>query len=135
MITYRLGNNVDLDAFIDVYRNCSLGVRRPIDDRSRMQTMLVHANLMVTAWDNERMIGVARSLSDFTFCTYLSDLAVRDSHQRLGIGRTLMQKTQEAAPSARLILLSAPAAVEYYPRVGFTRHESAWSLAPGEQLR
>lgn len=135
MITYRRGNELNLDVVIDVYRACSLGGRRPIDDRARMQVMLANANLVFTAWEGDRMVGIARSISDFAFATYLSDLAVRDSHQRHGIGRALMQQTIDAAPQARLILLSAPQAVDYYPKVGFTRHESAWSLAPGESLR
>jgi len=135
VITYRTGNNLDLDEFIDVYRDCSLGARRPIDDRERMGRMLAAGNVVVTAWDGDRMVGVARSLTDFAFCTYLSDLAVRESHQRLGIGKELIRRTQdEAGPQARLILLAAPAAVDYYPHIGFEQHHSCWTLPPGVRL-
>ncbi len=135
MIDYRIGNDVQLDEAIDLYRASTLGERRPLDDRERMAAMLRNANLVVTAWDGVLLVGIARSFSDFSYATYLSDLAVRQSHQRTGIGKELMRQTQQAAPQAILILLSAPAAVDYYPHVGFTQHPSAWFLKPGEAVR
>jgi predicted N-acetyltransferase YhbS len=129
-LDYRRGNALDLDAVLDLYVASTLGQRRPVDDRSRMAQMLSNANLVITAWDGELLVGISRSLSDYAYATYLSDLAVRLSHQRLGIGRELIRLTREAAPQATLILLSAPAAVDYYPHVGFERHLSAWILKP-----
>jgi predicted N-acetyltransferase YhbS len=134
MIDYRLGNRIDLDAAIELYRACSLGERRPVDDHDRMAAMLRNANLVVTAWDGGLLVGIARSLTDFSFATYLSDLAVRDSHQRSGIGKELMRRTQAAAPQTVVVLLAAPNAVSYYPRAGFTQHPSAWLLKPGERV-
>jgi predicted N-acetyltransferase YhbS len=135
MITYKTGNNLDLDQVIELYRSCSLGARRPVDDRSRMETMLANANLVITAWDGEQLVGISRSITDFAYATYLSDLAVRESHQRLGIGKELIRRTQEQGGSANVILLSAPAAVDYYPRIGMQNHPSAWILKKGEALR
>lgn len=132
---YRTGNDLDLDQVIDLYRDSTLGERRPVDDRERMGAMLRNANLVITAWEDDRLIGIARSVTDSVYCTYLSDLAVRLSHQRQGIGRELIRCTREAAPRAMLILLAAPKAVDYYPRLGFTRHESAWWLRPDEPLK
>lgn len=134
MITYRTGNDLDLDAVIELYHASTLGERRPVDDRERMGAMLRAANLVVTAWDGPLLVGLARSLSDFAYCTYLSDLAVRASHQRHGIGRELIRRTQEAGGQATIILLAAPKAVDYYPRIGFTHHPQAWLLKPGEPL-
>jgi predicted N-acetyltransferase YhbS len=131
VITYRTGNDLDLDAVIELYVDSALGERRPVSDRSRMQRMLEHANLVVTAWDDARMVGISRSLTDFVYATYLSDLAVRKSHQRTGIGRELVRLTQEAAPRAMLILLAAPAAEKYYPHIGFEHHPQAWILRGG----
>ena len=136
MIEYQTGkgDDLDLDEVIEVYVESTLGERRPVDDRQRMAGMLREANLVVTAWDDARLVGLSRSISDFHYATYLSDLAVRLSHQKRGIGVELIRRTQHAAPQASVILLSAPAAVGYYPRIGFTRHESAWILRPGETL-
>jgi predicted N-acetyltransferase YhbS len=135
VINYRVGNDLDLDAAIDLYRASTLGERRPLDDRERMAAMLQNANLVVTAWDRELLVGISRALTDFAYATYLSDLAVRLSHQRTGIGKELIRRTQAAAgPQATLILLSAPAAASYYPHVGFTQHPSAWFLKPGEPV-
>jgi GNAT superfamily N-acetyltransferase len=129
MIEYRSGNIITLDQMIDLYNASTLGERRPADDRRRMSKMLENANLIVTAWDGEELVGIARSLTDFAYCTYLSDLAVRLSHQRQGIGKELIRHTREfAGPDAKLILLSAPKAVDYYPHIGFTQHPSAWVL-------
>lgn len=131
-ITYRTGNDLDLEAVVELYRASTLGERRPVEQRPRMEAMLRNANLVVTAWDRDQMVGIARSVSDFAYCTYLSDLAVRESHQRRGIGRELIRRTQEAGGQATVILLSAPRAVGYYPHVGFTQHPSAWVLKPDE---
>jgi predicted N-acetyltransferase YhbS len=134
VITYRTGNDLDLDGVIEVYRACSLGARRPVDDRERMRLMLANANLTVTAWDGDLMVGISRSMTDFVYATYLSDLAVRESHQKLGIGKELIRRTQaECGPNTTIILLSAPAAVNYYPHVGFAQHPSAWILPGGTE--
>ena len=134
MIEYRSGNQINLDEVIDLYRASTLGERRPIDDKERMHAMMQNANLVITAWDGEQLVGIARSFTDSVYATYLADLAVRLSHQNQGIGKELMRRTQQAAPKAQLILLAAPKAVNYYPRVGFTQHPSAWILKPGETI-
>lgn len=134
-IRYQVGGEIGLDDAIDLYRASTLGERRPIDDRERMGAMMKTANLTVTAWEGPLLVGISRALTDFVYCTYLSDLAVRLSHQRLGIGKELIRRTQAEAPQANLILLAAPNAVEYYPHIGFTRHDSCWMLRPGETVR
>jgi GNAT superfamily N-acetyltransferase len=135
MISYKTGNDLDLDAVIDLYRASTLGQRRPVDDRDRMGKMLRNANLVITAWEQDLLVGISRSLSDFSFATYLSDLAVRESHQRQGIGKELIRRTQEASAPATIILLAAPAAELYYPHIGFTHHPQAWRLLAGDKIR
>ena len=135
MIHYRAGNALELDAVIELYRSSTLGDRRPVDDRHRMSEMLRNANLVVTAWDGDLLVGISRALSDFSFVTYLSDLAVRGSHQRQGIGKELIRRTQAlAGKDAKLVLLAAPAAERYYPHVGFTHHPQAWMLGPDARV-
>jgi predicted N-acetyltransferase YhbS len=133
MITYRTGNDIDVDQMIDLYVDSTLGQRRPVEDRERMERMLGEANLVITAWDDTVLVGISRSITDWVYCTYLSDLAVRVDHQGHGIGRELVRRTREATPQASVILLAAPRAVDYYPKIGMTRHESAWVLWPGEE--
>ncbi len=129
MITYEEGNDLNLDTVIELYEASTLGQRRPVDDRGRMGEMLKHANLVITAWDGDLLVGISRALSDFSYVTYLSDLAVRESHQRRGIGKELIRRTQAAGgEDAALVLLSAPAAERYYPHIGFTHHPQAWVL-------
>ena len=128
-IQFRYGNDMDLDQVIDLYRKSTLGERRPIDDRQIVSDMIRHANLTVTAWDGDLLVGISRTLTDFSYVGYLADLAVRQSHQKMGIGTRLIQKTREAmGPRSMLVLLAAPKAVDYYPRIGFTKHNSAWIL-------
>lgn len=128
-IRYQYGNDLDLDQVIELYNASTLGERRPVDDRQVMSDMLRHANLVVTAWDGNLLVGIARTLTDFSYVGYLSDLAVKASHQRQGIGIQLVQKTREKmGPKSMLVLLAAPKAVEYYPKIGFTRHNSAWTI-------
>ena len=134
-ITYRSGNDLDLDQVIALYHACTLGARRPLDDRTIAEQMLAHANLVITAWDGELLVGIARSLTDFGYVCYLADLAVRESHQRLGLGLELIRRTRAGlGPRANIVLIAAPQAVDYYPKIGFTRHESAWLMKAGEPL-
>ena len=129
MIEYRTGNDLDLDQVIDLYVASTLGERRPVEARERMRRMLANANLVLSAWDGCLLVGIARSLTDWAYCTYLSDLAVRVTHQRQGIGRELIQRTKDlSGPETKVILLAAPKAASYYPHVGFRKHQSAWVL-------
>jgi predicted N-acetyltransferase YhbS len=135
-IEYREGNKLDLDEVLDLYRASTLGERRPIDDRERFSAMLRNANLVITAWEGPLLVGISRSLSDFSHFTYLADLAVRVSHQKRGIGRELVRLTQlKSGPKTNILLLAAPLADEYYPRIGFSPAPRAWWLKAGESLR
>ena len=134
-IDYRFGNDLDLDHVIDLYRRSTLGLRRPVDNRATMQAMLEHANLVVTAWDGERLVGMARTLTDFAYVGYLADLAVDAAYQRQGIGVALIAQTRrQMGPQSKIVLLAAPAAVDYYPHIGFKQHTSAWVLGAADPL-
>lgn len=118
-IAYRSNIRITVNDFIDVLKRSTLAERRPVKDTVRLQKMLDHANVMVTAWAGEQLVGVSRAITDFSFCCYLSDLAVDKKFQRAGIGRQLIELTHETAGyETTLILLSAPAATKYYPKVG-----------------
>ena len=135
MIQYRIGGDLDLDQVIELYRASTLGERRPIDDRERFSGMLKNANLIITVWDGELLVGISRCLTDFNHFTYLADLAVRVSHQKHGIGKELMRLTQiHSGPKTTVLLLAAPAAEKYYPHVGFTHAPQAWLLKPGDKI-
>lgn len=128
------GAGLDVDEVTALYEVSTLGERRPVHDRERFAQMLRGANLVITARLNGKLIGIARSLTDGAYATYLSDIAVDVAHQKQGVGRDLIRATRQAAPLAKLILLSAPAAVGYYPRVGFAQHPSAWTLDAASEL-
>ena len=122
--------------FVDLLRRSTLAERRPVDDPQCVKAMLEHGNLHCTAWDDSRLVGLARSVTDFEYCCYLSDLAVDEKYQRMGIGRELIRITQSRlGPKATLILLSAPGAVGYYPKIGFSSHPSAWTIPAGRPLK
>ena len=131
MIDYQLEPELSTDEFIDVLVRSTLGERRPVDDRERVESMLKNADLIVTARLNGRLVGVSRAITDFAFCTYLSDLAVDESCQKRGIGRKLIERTHEAAGlMTRLILIAAPKARSYYPHIGMVPHDSCWMRDP-----
>ena len=135
-IHYSTVRQISPDEFIDVLKRSTLGERRPIDDLPCISAMLEHANLLCTAWHNDKLVGVARSVTDFEYCCYLSDLAVDAAYQKHGIGRELIRLTQSRlGKRAKIILLAAPKAEQYYPKIGFEPHHSAWLLSSGQQLR
>jgi ribosomal protein S18 acetylase RimI-like enzyme len=129
MIRFTINEKVSVEQFRDVLLRSTLGKRRPVDDAHCLQGMIEHSNLIATAWAGHLLVGIARSVTDFHYCCYLSDLAVDVTCQRQGIGKQLIQTTQNAlGPRCKIILLSAPAAVDYYPHLGFERHNQAWVL-------
>lgn len=128
-VRYQLEPDLSPGEFIDVLRRSTLAERRPVDNADIIGGMLGNADVIVTARAGELLVGVSRAITDFSYCTYLSDLAVDESHQRRGIGRELIRRTHEAAGlKTTLILLSAPAAREYYPHIGMQRHDSCWII-------
>ena len=105
------------------------GILRPVEDLPRLAAMLEHGNLLVTAWDGERLVGVARALTDFSYCTYLSDLAVDKEYQQSGIGRELIRRVRTAiGEQSMLLLLAAPEAMAYYPKLGFEAVDNGWII-------
>lgn len=127
-IAYSIEKTLDTDEFIEVLKASTLAERRPVEDEQRITAMCNNANLIVSARLNGRLIGVARSITDFVYCTYLSDLAVDAGYQKKGIGKKLIEETKKATPKARLILLSAPAAIEYYPKIGMKKHNFCYFI-------
>jgi GNAT superfamily N-acetyltransferase len=126
-LIYRLEPGLTPGEFIDVLVRSTLAERRPVHDAETIRAMLANADVILTARAGGVLVGVSRALTDFAFCTYLSDLAVDRAFQRRGIGRELVRRTHEAAGlHTQLILLAAPAAREYYPHIGMTRHDSCW---------
>jgi GNAT superfamily N-acetyltransferase len=116
------------EEFIDVLVRSTLHWRRPVGDTARVEAMLRNASIIATARRGQgELVGVARAISDFAYCTYLSDLAVDQAVQRQGIGKQLLDFVrQTAGPQSSLILLAAPAAVEYYPKLGMQAHPACW---------
>ncbi len=135
MIHYQQEKNLSAEEFTAVLERSTLGERRPVGEPERILSMLRHANLVVTAREDGILIGVARSFTDFAFCTYMSDLAVDQAYQRQGIGKELIRQTKSLSPKAKLILLAAPKAVDYYPHIGMTRHEFCYILDKIEDIR
>lgn len=135
-VAYSHSREVTCEQFVDVLTRSTLGERRPVSNRERIASMLRHSNLLCTAWDDDLLVGVARSVTDFSYCCYLSDLAVDVAYQKRGVGTRLIQATQERLdPQCMIILLAAPKAEAYYPRIGMTQHRSAWMLPAAPYLR
>ena len=128
-ITYEINPTITSTQFIEILNSSTLGKRRPIDDIDTINGMINNADILITAIHNNKIIGIARAVSDFNYCCYLSDLAVHSKYQNKAIGKMLISKVQEQLNNkCKIILLSAPNASEYYPKIGFTQHNSAWVL-------
>ncbi len=124
---YRTGYLPPVADIIRVFEES--GIVRPTHDVARIEKMFAHANLVITAWEGEALVGVCRALTDFSYCCYLSDLAVNKSHQGQGIGQQLIEQVkQEIGDQVALILLSASSAMSYYPRIGFENIENGFII-------
>jgi len=126
-LSYQVNVSIQAEKVADLFRKS--GIRRPYDDIQRIKKMIDQANLTITAWDGENLVGIARCLTDFSYCCYLSDLAVDQAYQKRGIGKELIRQVQnQLSDEVALILLSAPGAMSYYPHVGFNKAENAWII-------
>jgi len=126
-IEYKTNVPLNVHDIIHLYRDS--GLNRPIDDVERITKMFAHSNLVISAWEQDTLIGVARSVTDFSFCCYLSDLAVSKAHQHKGIGKTLVKLTKEAAgDQSMLLLLSVSSAMDYYPKIGMEHINNAFLI-------
>ena len=135
-IRYEINKPITPDEFVAVLKTSGLAERRPVDDPECIQKMLALGNLTVSAWQGSKLVGIARSVTDYSYCCYLSDLAVDQGLQSQGVGKQLINLTQEQlGPRATLMLFSAPAAVNYYPHIGMEHHPQAWVLRPGDKLK
>jgi ribosomal protein S18 acetylase RimI-like enzyme len=126
-ITYQTSLTPATEAIIEVYN--SSGINRPTHDADRIARMYAGSNLIVSAWDGDKLVGLARSVTDFCYCCYLSDLAVRNEYQHLGIGKELVRLTKETiGDESMLLLLAAPSAMEYYPKIGMDKTDNAFMI-------
>ena len=129
MIVYLDNAKITAVQAIDLYNRSTLGERRPVDNINTFSDMLTHANLIITAWDENVLVGIARSLTDFSYVAYLADLAVDEKYQRQGIGKQLIEETKiRLGSECMIVLLAAPKANQYYEHIGFENHPRAWTL-------
>ncbi|MEM9171628.1 MAG: GNAT family N-acetyltransferase [Pseudomonadota bacterium] len=127
MISYTDEEPIDADQYLGVLRRSGLAERRPVAERDRIASMVLNADILMTAWDGDTLVGIARSITDFAYCCYLADLAVDQAYQRQGVGEGLLRATAGlVGRDCQLILLAAPAAEGYYPAKGFEPHTSCW---------
>jgi ribosomal protein S18 acetylase RimI-like enzyme len=128
MIRYENSKALSASDLSHVFANS--GIKRPFQDLERLQKMIDNADIIINAWDGDKLVGVARAITDYAYCCYLSDLAVDREYQRLGIGKQLVDSLRESlGAEVSLVLLSAPTAVEYYPRIGFTHTDKCFLIA------
>jgi ribosomal protein S18 acetylase RimI-like enzyme len=134
-INYTLENDLIPEEFINLLVRSTLGERRPIENAERIKLMIEKSDIMITARHNGKLVGISRSLSDFGFVTYLSDLAVDVDYQHQGIGKKMIEETKKLTPNAKLILLAAPAAEKYYGKIGMTQFEHCFYLNDVNDLK
>lgn len=126
-IEYKLNTKITAEELSRLFK--ASGIKRPVDDLPRLAKMITNADLTFTAWDGEKLVGVARAITDFSYCCYLSDLAVDRDYQKHGIGKKLVNLLQEQiGEEVMLLLLSSPIAMEYYPRIGFDQVDNGFII-------
>ena len=128
-IEYKINTPVTTEQFISLLNKSTLGERRPVDDYECMEGMINNSNLIISAWSDDNLIGISRSMTDFHYACYLSDLAVHKEYQNNGVGKMLQVITQnQLGPKCKLILIAAPAANSYYEHIGFSNNPRCWVI-------
>ncbi|WP_449538364.1 GNAT family N-acetyltransferase [Ferdinandcohnia sp. Marseille-Q9671] len=127
-LTFKVNEPIKAEELADVFKTS--GIKRPVDDLNRLQKMIDQSTILITAWDREKLVGVARALTDYCYCCYLSDLAVNRQYQSKGIGKKLVNILQEhIGEEVALLLLSSPTAMDYYPKIGFEKIDNGFKIA------
>lgn len=134
-ITYIAQPKITAQDFINILDKSTLGLRRPLQDLAAMQTMFDHGNVYVGAYDGDKLVGLARVMTDFVFTSYLSDLAIDEAYQHRGIGKQLIIEVKKFLPRAKIILLAAPAAEGYYPKIGMRNHGHCYVLDSVDEIK
>lgn len=130
-VEYRNDANITVEEAIALYNSSTLGERRPVHRQDIFEKMLKNADITITAWDNDKLVGIARTLTDYGYVAYLADLAVDLAYQRMGIGKRLISETRARLdPECMLVLLAAPKANQYYEKLGFINNPRAWVIKP-----
>ncbi|MDQ6421766.1 GNAT family N-acetyltransferase [Paenibacillus sp. LHD-117] len=128
MITYAENKKLHAKDVAKVFKNS--GIKRPYDDLDRIQRMIDHSDLIISAWDENKLIGIARAITDFSYCCYLSDLAVDQEYQNQSIGKNLVNRLQLLlGDETSLVLLSSPGAIHFYHKIGFEKSDKAFVIA------
>ena len=133
-INYQVNPEISVHDLIDILHKSTLGLRRPLADLEAMESMLAHANYYIGAYENGNLVGLARAMTDFVYTTYLADLAVDEKYQHRGIGKQLIKILKINIPKAKLILLAAPAAEAYYPKIGMQNHPHCYFIDDVEEI-
>jgi len=132
-ITYRDDAEISVEAAIQLYNDSTLGERRPVDRPDIFEGMLKNSSVTISAWDGEKLVGICRTLTDFTYVAYLADLAVHIDYQKMGVGARLQKETEgRLGEECMIVLLAAPKANEYYPKLGYEHNPRAWVLSRGK---
>jgi N-acetylglutamate synthase-like GNAT family acetyltransferase len=127
VISYKVNSKVEPHQLAELFK--ASGIRRPVDDLDRLRKMIDNANLLITAWEGDKLVGVARALTDFSYCCYLSDLAIHKDYQHNGIGHDLIAAVQDKiGDQCMLLLLSSPEAMDYYPKIGMQKTDNAFII-------
>ena len=134
-ITYITQPKITAQDFIDILEKSTLGLRRPLADLAAMQLMFDYGNVYIGAYDGDKLVGLARVMTDFVYTSYLSDLAIDEAYQHQGIGKQLIIEVKKFIPRAKVILLSAPAAEGYYPKIGMQKHEHCYFIDSVDELK
>ena len=128
-IEYKTNTPITTNQFIELLNSSTLGERRPVEDRACIEGMINNSNLVISAWDADKLVGIARSVTDFHYACYLSDLAVTRTHQKTGIGKRLQILTQQQlGKHCRLISIAAPLANAYYEKIGYSNNPRCWVI-------
>ena len=133
-INYQVNPTISVQDLISIFKKSTLGLRRPLADLEAMESMLAHANYYIGAYENGQLVGLARAMTDFVYTTYLADLAVNEKYQHQGIGKELIKILKINIPRAKLILLAAPAAEAYYPKIGMQNHPHCYFIDRIEEI-
>ena len=134
-ITYIAQPKITCQDFIDILEKSTLGLRRPLADKAAMELMFKHGNVYIGAYHGNKLVGLARVMTDFVFSSYLSDLAIDEAYQHQGIGKQLIKEVKTFIPRAKIILLAAPAAEGYYPKIGMQNHGHCYILDNIDELK
>lgn len=117
-------SNIDFQYITDTLKAVGMGCFDAITHKKAFE----NSYTVVFIFDNEKLIGFGRAISDGAYQAGIYDVAVIPEYQGKGIGKIIVDSILKTIPQCNVILYAAPGKDAFYEKLGFRRMKTGMAL-------